>query len=163
MKIYLVLLAAVAVIASPAHAASTTSTSEALILRPLTLTQTEDLDFGTILPSAVAGTVTVNANTGVRTTTGGVAAAGGTPRRAEFVGAGRLGLLTIIAIGVPPVLTNGSGGTMATALVVEGGTGLRILPGTGIQTYRVGGTLTVGANQAAGDYAGTFTLTVNYL
>lgn len=163
MKTKIILLTALALSSNAAHAASTTSTSEALILRALTLTQTEDLDFGTILPSAVAGTVTVNANTGVRTTTGGAAAAGGTPRRAEFVGAGRLGLLTIIAIGVPPVLTNGSGGTMATALVVEGGTGLRVLPGTGIQTYRVGGTLTVGANQADGDYAGTFTLTVNYL
>ena len=158
-----IMLAALAFATAPAQAASTTATSQALILRPLTLTQTEDLDFGTILPSATAGTVSVNANTGIRTTTGGVAAAGGTPQRAEFVGAGRLGLLTIVSIGVPPVLTNGSGGTMATVLVVEGGTGLRVLPGTGIQTYRVGGTLTVGANQAAGDYAGTFALTVNYL
>jgi Domain of unknown function (DUF4402) len=27
----------------------------------------------------------------------------------------------------------------------------------------VGGTLTVGANQAAGNYAGTFSITLNYL
>ena len=36
-----------------------------------------------------------------------------------------------------------------------------LLP-SGVQTYYVGGTLTVPANQPAGDYSGTFTLTVNY-
>ena len=51
---------------------------------------------------------------------------------------------------------------MPTALVVEGETGLRLLPGSGIQTIRVGGTLTLGASQQDGDYTGTFTVTAIY-
>ena len=42
------------------------------------------------------------------------------------------------------------------------GSSATLLP-SGVQTYYVGGTLSVPANQPAGDYSGTFTLTVNYL
>ena len=130
---------------------------------PAQAVKTEDLDFGTLIAGSVAGTATINANSGVRTTTGGVTAApGGTPKRAEFVGVAILGLLINVAISASPTLTNGTGGTMTTALAVEGGTGIRLFPGTGVQTFRVGGTLNVGANQQPGDYAGTFSLTVTY-
>lgn len=150
-------------VAAPALAASGSGPTKATLVSPLSLVNTEDLDFGSIIAGASAGTVVVDANSGARTTTGGAVAAGGTPRRAEFVGVGRPGLLTIVSIGPSPTLTNGTGGTMATSLAVEGGTGLRLLPGSGIQTFRVGGTLSVGANQQQGTYTGTFTLTTIYL
>jgi spore coat protein U-like protein len=146
-----------------AEAATRSGTASAVTLRPLSLVKTEDLDFGTVISGPATGTVSINANTGARTTTGGAVASGGTPRRAEFVGVGRLGILSIVSISPPPTLTNGSGGSMTSALAVQGGTGIRLFTGTGVQTFRVGGTINVGANQAAGDYAGTFTLTVNYL
>ena len=41
---------------------------------------------------------------------------------------------------------------MTTALTVQGGTGIRLFPGTRVQTFRVGGTLNVGANQQPGTY-----------
>lgn len=145
-----------------ALAAGASGPTQAVIVGPLSLTKTEDLDFGTLVRGATPGTATINANTGARTVAGGVVAAGGTPRRAEFVGAGRIGLLSLIALGAPPVLSNGAGGTMATTLTLDGPT-VRLLTGTGIQTIGVGGTVTVGANQAEGDYTGTFTLTVTYL
>lgn len=147
---------------SPAFAAGAPAPAKAILVSPLSLVNTEDLDFGSIVAGATAGTVTVNENSGVRSTTGGATAAGGTPRRAEFVGVGRPGILTIVSIGASPTLTNGTGGTMATALAVEGGAGLRLLPGSGIQTFRVGGTLSVAANQQQGNYTGTFTMTVIY-
>lgn len=159
------LAAALGVLAAgqPAPAASRGGTASAVTLRPLSLVKTEDLDFGTIIAGTSAGTVAINANSGARTTTGGAIAAGGSPRRAEFVGVARIGILTIVAIGPAPTLSNGAGGTMASALAVQGGTGVRLFPGTGVQTFRVGGTVSVGANQPSGDYGGTFTLTVNYL
>ena len=40
--------------------------------------------------------------------------------------------------------------------------GVTLLP-SGVQTYYIGGTLNVPANQPEGNYSGTFTLTVNYL
>jgi hypothetical protein len=156
-------MAAAGIICAPAQAATRAAPVEAVTIKPLSLVKTEDLDFGTLIAGPAAGTATINANTGVRTTTGGVtAAAGGTPKRAEFVGVAIIGLLINVAIGASPTLTNGTGGSMTTALAVEGGTGLRLFPGTGVQTFRVGGTLNVGANQQSGDYAGTFSLTVNY-
>ena len=48
-----------------------------------------------------------------------------------------------------------------------GGGGITLINTTllpsGLQTYYIGGTLSVGANQLPGDYSGTFALTVNYL
>lgn len=158
-------LATIAFLVLPAQSVSAAGESgiaNAVVVRQLSLVKTEDLDWGTLVPSPLAGTVTINATSGARSVTGGVTTAGGTPRRAEFVGAGRLGVLTLIALGASPTLANGSGGTMATLLQLDGPT-IRLLTGTGVQTIGVGGILAVGANQAAGDYAGTFTLTVNYL
>ncbi len=148
--------------ASPALAAGASGPAEAVLISPLSLVNTEDLDFGTLISGALPGTATIDASTGARSVTGGVVAAGGTPKRAEFVGIGTVGLLTLVSMSPSPILTNGSGGTMPTALVMEGGTGLRLLPGTGVQTFRVGGTLTVGGSQAVGTYSGTFTVTVTY-
>lgn len=151
-----------AFVASPALAATAGGPTEAAIVSPLSLINTEDLDFASIIPGVAAGTVTINANTGARTVTGGAIAAGGTPNRAEFVGVGRPGILSFVSITPNTTLTNGTGGNMTATLTVEGGTGLRLFPGSGVQTFRVGGTLNVGANQALGNYAGTFTLTVTY-
>lgn len=156
------LAASAALCASPALAASAGAPAEAVVVSPLALVNTEDLDFGTIVRGATAGTVTINANTGARTVTGGAVAAGGTPRRAEFVGVGRPGILSFVSVGPAPTLSNGTGGTMATTLAIEGGGGLILFPGAGVQTFRVGGTLSVGANQQEGNYTGTFTMTVVY-
>lgn len=156
-------MTALAACVSPALAATTAAPAEAVAISSLSLVKTEDLDFGTLVSGPAAGTATINANTGVRTTTGGVTAAGGgTPKRAEFVGIGGRGILIIVGIGPAPTLTNGTGGTMTSTLSVQGGTGVRLFPGTGVQTFRVGGRLNVGANQQDGNYVGTFTLTVNY-
>jgi spore coat protein U-like protein len=151
-----------ALIASPALAAGASGPTEAVIVSPLSLVNTEDLDFGTLISGPLPGTATIDASTGARSVTGGVVAAGGTPKRAEFVGVGTIGLLSLVSMSAAPLLSNGTGGTMVSALVMQGGTGLRLFPGTGVQTFRVGGTLTVGANQAVGTYAGTFTVTVAY-
>lgn len=156
------LATSVALLASPAFAASAGGPTEAVIVSPLSLVNTDDLDFGTIVRGATAGTVTINANTGARTVTGGAVAAGGTPKRAAFVGVGRPGILSFVSIGPAPTLSNGTGGTMTTTLAVEGGGGLILFPGSGVQTFRVGGTLAVGANQQEGNYTGTFTMTVVY-
>lgn len=156
-------MAAMAAGSLPAHAATRAAPVEVVTIRPLSLVKTDDLDFGTLIAGSTAGTARINENTGARTTIGGVTAApGGTPKRAEFVGVAAIGILITIAISPSPTLTNGTGGTMGTTLAVQGGTGIRLFPGTGVQTFRVGGTLNVGANQQPGDYSGTFSLTVNY-
>ena len=152
--------------AHPALAATASLNSEAVIVTPNSLVKTDDLAFGTIVPSATAGTVTIAAATGNRTSTGGATPSGTGFQRAEFVGMAGIGILMNVTLpsGTTTTLNRvGGGASMTATLAVEGGTCLRWLPGTGVQTFRVGGTLNVGANQAAGQYVGTFTLQVNYL
>ena len=133
------------------------------MLSPLAVVSTQDLDFGTILPGIAAGTVTINPNSGNATAAGGATLAGGTPQRAEFTAVGQNNILAISTLGPSPVLTNGTGGTMATTLTMGGGLlGIFNFPGSGIRKFRVGGTLSVGASQPDGLYTGTFTLTVIY-
>jgi hypothetical protein len=69
------------------------------------------------------------------------------------------------SIGLPPdgvVSLEGPAGTMAINLFQSAPSGAGVLSGIGAQTLAVGATLTVGANQAPGAYAGNFTVTVNY-
>ncbi len=76
LKLCLVALAATTAFASPAYAqvATDTETAEArgLVLLPLTLTLVQDLDFGTVVASPVAGNVVIDPDTGGRTTSPGV-------------------------------------------------------------------------------------------
>ena len=68
--------AALAATAAPGTAAPVAApqpaTGRALILIPLTLTKIDDLSFGTVVPSAMSGAVSINASTGARTIIGGV-------------------------------------------------------------------------------------------
>src|SRR3954454_23333864 len=86
-------LAATLAVASPAFAqqATTSATAEArgLVLQSLTLSKVSDLDFGTVAGSAtVAGNVVVDADTGTRTSGGGVTLMPSTVSRARFDGLG---------------------------------------------------------------------------
>lgn len=155
---------------NPAFAANQTGTATSVVVRPNTLVKVDDLDFGTIASAPTAGTVTVNALTGARSSTGGPALVGTTAQRAVFQGTGGILLITVSGDTSVTLTRSGGGGTMTASLVRAASTsggGIALLGGTllpsGVQTYYIGGTLNVGANQPAGDYSGTFTLTVNYL
>jgi spore coat protein U-like protein len=145
------------------------------LLNRLSLAKTADLEFGTLISSATAGTVTVS-TTGVRTVTGGVTPAGGTVSAAGFAGFGRRTQQIVILFGAPSILIKRVGGTQTMAVnnfTVNpvGGSGLtqlggsgrhRISSATGLFDFTVGARLNVGANAVPGDYVGTFNVTVNY-
>lgn len=148
----------------PVAAQTTTSgPGKAVILNPLSVVNTSDLDFGTLVRGTTAGTATVDAATSARTTSGGTVAAGGTPQSATFVATGVINRVHIVALGPAPTLANGTGGTMAVSSLMLDGPTLRLFGAGGVSTIRVGGILNVGANQAEGDYTGTFSITVIYL
>lgn len=148
----------------PAHAQSQSGTAVSTVLNSLSVANTTDLDFGTLVAGTTAGTVTIAPASGARTTTGGVAAAGGSPGAATFVATGVINRLYLITLpSVATVLTNGTGGTMTvTNFAHDAGFLPRFLSGP-VATIHVGGRLNVGANQADGNYSGTFNLTVIYL
>jgi len=155
---------ALTVSANASAATTTGATARAAVVRPGTLVKADDLEFGAILPGTVAGNVVINENTCARSATGGATPVGAAFRCAQFAGEAQVGIAENVSISATTITLNRSGGgaSMTATLAVRGGTGTRLFPGTGVQLFFVGGTLHVGANQAAGSYAGTFSMTVNY-
>lgn len=160
-----------AALSTPASAAEMAGTANAAIIRPNTLVKTEDLDFGTLISGAAGGTVTINPVTNARTTAGGVTPVGNDGRRAIFQGTGGIFLITVSGSTSVTLTRVGGGAAPMTASLVRAAStsgggiallGVTLLP-SGVQTYYIGGTLNVPANQPEGNYSGTFTLTVNYL
>lgn len=167
-------IAAAAASAAPyatAHAADMSSTANAAVVRPNTLIKTDDLDFGTLLSGPAGGTVTINPVTNGRSAAGGATLIGNDGGRAMFQGTGGIFLITVSGSTSVTLTRAGGGAPAMTASLVRAATtsgggiallGATLLP-SGVQTYYIGGTLAVPANQPEGNYSGTFTLTVNYL
>ncbi len=168
-------LAALLMLASaPAvMAQEATATGDVIVVSPLSLVKSEDLDFGTLLAGASGGTAVVAPN-GNRTTTGDVVAVGGTATASQFFGFGTPGRFVRIRsnAAVHTLTRSGGGETMDLRnltlqannlnLFVFGGSVFgQILP-NGIITLNIGGTLDVGPDQEPGVYEGTFEIGVDY-
>jgi len=144
--------------------ASKNATGAATVLRPLTLQKKSDLDFGNVIGSAAAGTAVLNPLTGAVTATGGVTRAGGIPSAARFTGAASDGPVVNIKLPNQPVLLTRVGGTQTVSLsaFTLDGPDKRVMGTAPSFDFAVGGTVTIPANPVAGDYVGTFPVTVQY-
>jgi hypothetical protein len=160
--------AALAVGSAPAAAApvlaTTNADGKALILVPLTLTKIQDLDFGSLVSSPSAGTVTINASTGARTVAGGVTEVlSDAGFRAYFAGAGSPNQQVIVAISPPLALDDGVGNTIPVlGLTLDGSPFRTIDPVARTFFVGVGGTLQIAANQPEGVYDADFWVTAIY-
>ncbi len=147
----LLLLAAV-VFSPAAHAVPTEVSAD--ILTPLELSEMHRLGFGAFIPSGTPGTVGSNKLPG----TNGIA------RTAPgFTGmyqvTGEAGMNYSVTHDTTVQLQKGGDTMQATLALTLGGVAL---DATGHDIFGISGTLSVGANQAAGDYSGTFNVTVSY-
>lgn len=152
-----------------AQGTQATANAGGRIIQPLKLTATQALEFGDIIKGQ--NTVTVAAD-GSRTATNTnllltLTSGGKTPQAAEFEIEGEPGLAYVVTY-EPNVVLNGpdsatmsveSFTTNATLTLPNGST-----EGTtaGKDTFNVGASLTVSADQKPGVYDGTFKVTVNY-
>ncbi len=129
------------------------------LLAPISISSSGDMDFGTMITTGTAGTVTVTP-AGARSSVN-VDLLGGFPAAASFdvTGDGNANY----SITLPSSATLSSGGNTMTVdtFTDDAGASPKLLPG-GSETFNVGATLSVGAAQAAGTYSGTFSVTVNY-
>ncbi len=161
--------AALALGATSAQAATGTGTATATILQQISVTSDRNLSFGAIAPGTSAGDVVVN-NAGTRTSCGVTASTGvciGTTTSANFNISGSAGntvAITLPAAATTFTLTNttGTGAETMTLKSMTGSATTATLSASGAASFTMGGTLAVGANQVAGDYSGTFTVTVQY-
>ena len=165
-SVSLAAVAATLVAATPAVAqqATATATAKGVVLQSLTLVRTSDLDFGTVAPDVNnPGTVTVDADSGARSTGGAVVALPGTFSRASFDGNGTAGNLVQLTLGQPAggVISSGSN-TVGAVLNLDSGGTSRTIPAGGTFTVYVGGVFSIAANQPSGLYSATFDLTADY-
>ncbi len=141
-------------VATSAQAATANADARATILAPVIVTNTSALDFG-LIAAGPASSVTVS-TAGARTCGAGLVCTGATTA-ANFTVVGVVG--QTVGVSVPANVTLASGTNNMTA-TLNGSAASILLDGT--DAFSVGGVLGVGANQAAGAYTGTFTVTVNY-
>jgi len=144
--------------ATAANAATASGTARAIILQNVTVAQTRELNFGAVVPGAAASNVSVN-QAGVATCGAGLTCSGPTTS-GQFAVTGSTGYTVTVASDASVSLTNGGGGTMTATLTPSAPT--LLLAGAGTGTFTVAGALSVGANQAVGNYVGTYNVTVNY-
>lgn len=152
-------LAVVGLGSQAAFAADATGTASVTIATPIAISQTTPLSFGTVVASGTAGTVVVS-NASVRTTTGGVGALGGTPAAAVFNVTGQG--TNAFSITLPTTVSLTGPGTAMNVTTFNHNAGASPALAAGAKTVNVGATLGVGANQTAGTYSGTYTVSVNY-
>jgi spore coat protein U-like protein len=149
-------VAAIAMAGAANAQATATADSKATVIAPLTITKTSDLDFGVFAPGSTPGNVMVG-QFNDRTSTGGVTLVASTHSTAGFSIVGAPGYnYSVIA----PVFSNlaGPGGAqLVMNLKASAWTG-----NSGSQTITAYGSVNVAANQAAGNYAGTVSVTTNY-
>jgi hypothetical protein len=172
------LVALTAMTSTNAHAqasATGTASANAVIAKPITITPTANLNFGTIVPNS-AGDLTVTVDTASTTppTLGGVtdgAWVAGTISSAAFDITGRPNASYAITLPASATITGGvSGATMTVDAFTDSFGGTNAVPANGtlsaanpgISSFTVGATLTVPAGQADDTYTGNFNVIVTY-
>jgi hypothetical protein len=155
-------LAVASSLSAAQNSATTSASATARIIAPITLVKTADLNFGDVVPSGVAGTVTVTP-AAIRTAAGGASLGNGAAVTAAAFTVGGQGSVTY-AITLPAAavtLTTGAN-TMTVDTFTSNPSGTGLLSSGGSQALTVGANLNVGVAQATGTYVGTFNVTVAY-
>lgn len=158
--------------ASPSLAqsnSSTTGSGSITVIRPLTLTKTADLKFGTVVrPATGSGTAVISA-AGARSVTGGVVglASGDAPAAAAFSVAGEGGQSVSITVPASFSMANGTDTLVVTTSNSLTGSAAsqtlsNALGSAGSLAFSVGGSVPIGASTATGAYTGTFTVSAAY-
>jgi Domain of unknown function (DUF4402) len=149
-------LAALCLGASSAQAATASATSRAKVQSPLAITNTSDLNFGTIITDGTLSGVILDPTDGSVICGSGLIC-GGTPTRAHFDLAGSNLLVTISQ--PTAVSLTGPGTAMLVSFIRSANTVAMV---QNLGTFEIGGVLTVNAAQADGDYAASFTQVADY-
>ncbi|MEL6568816.1 MAG: DUF4402 domain-containing protein [Pseudomonadota bacterium] len=161
MKKLLSAVAAATILAGSAIAADVQSDAGAKIVAPLQISNVTALYFGTVAPStSAADTVIVDA-AGNKTCGAELTCLSSDHTAAEFSVSGDPERAYTIDLPSSISISNGNGGTM-TVNNFTGSKANGTLSTGGTDSFDVGGTLNVAANQATGEYTGTFTVTVEY-
>lgn len=156
-------VAVVSLGATSASAATATGNATARIVDALQITEDTVLNFGTIVPGAASGNVVITA-AGAKACDPALSCISGTHAAGAFTVTGLGGQGVNVSVSAPTSLDDAGAGVAMPLSALTTNTGSITLSAgaTGSASFTVGGTLTVGANQLAGTYTGTYTVTANY-
>jgi len=144
--------------------ATATANATATIVQAISIDKLADLQFGKIIAASTAGQVAIQTD-GSRTIASGNVALfnqGSDHQAASFKTMGTPGAGYYLVLPANTTLTRDGGTeTMTIEGFVHSATGT-LDAATGEETFNVGGTLNVGANQAPGQYTGEFSVTAAY-
>jgi hypothetical protein len=171
-SIAFLIVCSAALFSSKGHAQATgTVLSTGNIVTPIGISHVQSLSFGRLAAGATAGTIVLNAQTGVRTKTGGVTlltgGQSGTIQYAQFTVTGQGSYTFAITLPEDHELKRSGGGGGTEHLHVVSFTSYPSGAGTlsnGTATLHVGGTLQVVTHATAGTYTSEegFSVRVNY-
>jgi hypothetical protein len=153
--------------APPAGSASAQAYAKGTVVQPVSLVWQQDLDFGTVVSTATAGNVVIDADTGGRSfPSGGPVGVPSYPgNRALFQGNGAVGQVVQLTLSAPTQLvsqTNPLDLITVNSMGLDSGGSTRTIGASGLFNVGVGGDFQIGANQPAGLYRAQFTVTAIY-
>lgn len=150
------------VFSTGAFAASATGNASVTVLEPLAITAGAGaMDFGDVAGDADNATTVSLATTGVATAGAGATAAG-TPSAGDFDVTGEGSLFYNITLPANTLLTGGGGADMTVDNFSSDAGANPQLSAAGTDSFSVGAILNINANQGAGGYTGTYSVTVEY-
>jgi hypothetical protein len=145
---------------STVSAASVSANASANVITPLSITETNGINFGDVSVGAAGGTVVLD-TTGGRTVTGDAeAVAGGTVLSGAYSVTGEGTKAYSITFPASATISSGANNMTVNGFNHDAGASPALTGGS--DTFNVGATLNIGASQPAGTYSGTYTLTVDY-
>lgn len=142
--------------------ASADADIETKIVAGITLSKTQDLQFGSVVRSPKGGTVTINPNTDQISYSGVTRGQNMTYRAAAFESTGEPDYSYSISLPKKATLTRKGGKQTMTVTDFTHSDKAGHMDGKGSDDFKVGATLEVGSNQETGSYSGEFTVMVEY-
>ena len=141
---------------SAAYAATEQADATVQVLAAVQLSAVTDLNFGIVAASAAGGTVTLAPSATAVPVASGVTAISGASAASFQVTQATNGQVIRLSVGNPSPLTNGSNTIPLSGLTLSNSS--ITFNSASLQTVYVGGTISLGANQAAGTYTGPATV-----
>lgn len=154
-------IAAAAMITGSAQAATETVGADAHIIPAVTLGTPTDINFGTIAADAAGGTAVIAASSGATTSCATLTCVGASNPGAILVTSAS-GETVSVSFATAGAVTLSTGGATPSTMSMTPTLSTSSFTSTGSDTVYVGGTLTLAANQAAGNYSGSFDVNIDY-
>lgn len=147
-------------IAAPSFASDVEADAGAKIVAPLQISNSTALYFGTIAPSLTSSDTVVVSPAGAKACGAELTCLTDDHTAAAFLVNGEAGASYTIDLPSQINISNGAGANMVVDAFTGSKNGGTLVAGE--DNFTVGGTLDVAANQATGEYTGTFTVSVEY-